>query len=165
MSLVGGKYSPIWAVPLEEFKEIVKKSYSYTQVAREIGLTNGGFSVTVKNRIRREKIDASHFDPKRNRRIRDAKIWPWEEIFKKDSTYNSGRLLKKKLYDAGLKAEVCESCMIGPNWNNKRLVLQLDHINGVHNDNRVENLRILCPNCHSQTETFCAKNISKKEAD
>ena len=66
MSLVGGKYSPIWGVPLEEFKEIVKKSYSYTQVAREIGLTNGGFCVTVKNRIRREKIDASHFDPKRN---------------------------------------------------------------------------------------------------
>jgi hypothetical protein len=51
--------------------------------------------------------------------------------------------------------------MIGPNWNNKGLVLQLDHINGVHNDNRVENLRILCPNCHSQTDTFCAKNIKK----
>tara|TARA_B100001964_G_C13759713_1_gene391164 strand:- start:130 stop:354 length:225 start_codon:yes stop_codon:yes gene_type:complete len=73
MSLVGGKYSPIWAVPLEEFKEIVKKSYSYTQVTREIGLTNGGFTVTVKNRIRREKIDASHFDPKRNNRKRCEK--------------------------------------------------------------------------------------------
>ena len=85
MSLVGGKHSPIWAVPLEEFKEIVKKSWSYNQVAKEIGLTNGGFSVTVKNRIRREKIDASHFDPKRNLRKKCEKKWPFEEIFKKDS--------------------------------------------------------------------------------
>ena len=162
MSLVGGKYSPIWAVPLEEFKEIVKKSWSYNQVAKEIGLRNGGFIITVKNRIRREKIDASHFDPKRNLRKKCEKRWPFEEIFKKDSGYcGGGSQLKKKLYDKGLKGEVCESCMIGPNWNNKGLVLQLDHINGVHNDNRIENLRILCPNCHSQTDTFCAKNIKK----
>jgi len=161
MSLVGGKYSPIWAVPLEEFKEIVKKSYSYTQVAREIGVTNGGFCVTVKNRIRREKIDTSHFDPKRNHKKKYIEAYPFEEIFKKDSAYSNGSRLKKKLYDAGLKGEVCESCMIGPNWNNKRLVLQLDHINGVHNDTRVENLRILCQNCHSQTDTFCAKNSCK----
>ena len=161
MSLVGGKYSPIWAVPLEEFKEIVKKSWSYRQVAREIGLTNGGFSVTVKNRIRREKIDVSHFDPTRNHKKRYNRLFSFEEIFKKDSTYLSGKAIKKKLYDKGLKGEVCESCTIGPNWNNNRLVLQLDHINGVHNDNRIENLRILCPNCHSQTDTFCAKNIKK----
>jgi len=52
---------------------------------------------------------------------------------------------------------ICEFCGIGPSWNDKSLTLQLDHINGVNTDNRLENLRILCPNCHSQTDTWCGK--------
>lgn len=65
--------------------------------------------------------------------------------------------LKKKLLDAGLLEYKCRECSIS-RWNGKPIVLQLDHINGNHDDNRIENLRLLCPNCHSQTETYCSKN-------
>lgn len=58
---------------------------------------------------------------------------------------------------------VCAACGIGEEWNGKALSLQLDHINGVPNDNRLENLRLLCPNCHSQTETFAGK-MNKRPA-
>lgn len=53
----------------------------------------------------------------------------------------------------------CSVCKIKPIWNDKPLVLQLDHINGDHNDNRVENLRLICPNCHSQTDTYTGRNL------
>ena len=52
----------------------------------------------------------------------------------------------------------CAICGIGPVWCDQPLVLQLDHINGVNNDNRIENLCYLCPNCHSQTPTFAGRN-------
>ena len=55
----------------------------------------------------------------------------------------------------------CASCGITDSWNNHPLTLQLDHINGINNDNRLNNLRFLCPNCHSQTDTFCGGNVSK----
>lgn len=56
----------------------------------------------------------------------------------------------------------CVLCGMGPEWNGKPITLQLDHINGINNDHRLENLRILCPNCHSQTDTFAGKNITRK---
>jgi hypothetical protein len=158
----GGKYSPVWAVHIDEFKKIVKESYSYNQVINKIGLTNGGFINTVKNRISKYNIDVSHFDPTRNNKIYKGK-WSLDKILIKNSLYKGGgKRLKEKLYKAGLKYEKCELCLQNNIWNKKKLVLQLDHINGNHNDNRIENLRILCPNCHSQTNTFCVNNIGKK---
>jgi hypothetical protein len=79
---------------------------------------------------------------------------PLAEILVERSTYTNRQSLKKKLIKAGLKEDVCEICGQLPMWNNKPLVLQLDHINGVGDDNRIENLRIICPNCHTQTPTF-----------
>jgi len=81
---------------------------------------------------------------------------PLEQILNVGSTYN--RLsLKRRLIEESLLEKQCYECGITSKWNGKPLCLQLDHINGIANDNRVENLRLLCPNCHSQTETFAGK--------
>ena len=85
---------------------------------------------------------------------------PIEEILVENSTYQSAKL-KKRLIEEGLKEERCELCGIGNEWNGRMLTLQLHHINGNHTDNRIENLQILCPNCHSQTENYGTKNIKK----
>jgi hypothetical protein len=66
--------------------------------------------------------------------------------------------LKNRLYSEGIKTNRCEICNID-SWNGKPIQCELDHINGKSSDHRLENLRVICPNCHSQTNTFRAKNI------
>jgi len=82
---------------------------------------------------------------------------PLEERLCENSTY-SRKQLKKRLIASGILKNVCAECGQLPEWNGKPLVLRLDHINGVNDDNRIENLRILCPHCDSQTSTFCGRN-------
>jgi len=74
----------------------------------------------------------------------------------KHPTYQTGHL-KRRLIKEGLKENKCEECGIG-NWNGKELICQLDHRNGISDDHRYENLIMLCPNCHSQTDTYCGRN-------
>lgn len=75
-------------------------------------------------------------------------------------TYQTGKL-KKRLIEEGLKENCCECCGLGLMWNGKPITLELDHINGISTDHREENLRLLCPNCHSQTDTFRGRNIKR----
>jgi len=86
-----------------------------------------------------------------------------EDIFCKDSSIRRGTI-KTILLSEGRGAE-CAFCHIGWSWHGKNLVLELDHINGVNNDNRRENLRFLCPNCHSQTPTFKGRNINVRKLE
>jgi Zn finger protein HypA/HybF involved in hydrogenase expression len=80
------------------------------------------------------------------------------EILVENSQYTGRALLIRKLLSLGLLINKCNKCGLDPIWREKPLALQLDHINGVNNDNRIENLRMLCPNCHSQTSTFTGRN-------
>lgn len=80
-----------------------------------------------------------------------------ESVFVEDSTYPRHRL-KERIIKQNLIVLKCLKCDLGPIWNDMPLVLQLEHINGVNDDHRLENLCFLCPNCHSQTETYSAKN-------
>ena len=70
--------------------------------------------------------------------------------------------IRKKLIKYNILKNVCNICGCDPIWNGKELILQLDHIDGNHHNNKLENLQIICPNCHSQTSTFCGKNKNKK---
>lgn len=79
------------------------------------------------------------------------------EAYLSNHKYITSNKLKKKLYDEGLKEPKCEKCGI-VNWEEKPLTLHLDHVNGDSSDNRLDNLQILCPNCHSQTTTYAGRN-------
>ena len=156
-----------------EFIELVNKCSNISDVLRELGYsTNGnswGYQI-VKERM--EKLNL--FFTKRNYMYQDNTALPLEKILIKDSEYNRTKL-KTRLVKEGLKEYKCECCGISE-WNGKPLTLQLHHINGIHNDNRLSNLQLLCPNCHSQTENFGtrgrgtsiirkAENLSKEDID
>jgi 5-methylcytosine-specific restriction endonuclease McrA len=82
-----------------------------------------------------------------------------DEILQKD-TITSSHKLKNRLFLNGLKSKICEIYGLSE-WMGKPIPLELDHINGVNSDNRLENLRILCPNCHAQTTTYRGKKLAK----
>jgi 5-methylcytosine-specific restriction endonuclease McrA len=77
--------------------------------------------------------------------------------------YVSRRSVRKIILEQKLIDYKCSLCDLTDEWNGNKLILHLDHINGLRNDNRVENLRFLCPNCHSQTSTYTGKNKTKIE--
>ena len=144
-----------------DLKEIIKNSFSYSECLRKLGLnTSGGTSSKIlKEKIKELKIDTSHFQP-----FKDSSFtfqYTTEEILVKNSPYKNNSSLKKRILKENLIEEICNVCLLQPIWNNCKLVLQLDHINGNSTDNRIENLRFLCPNCHSQTETYSGKNKPK----
>ena|SRR5262252_1444491 len=150
----------IAAVPLEE---------SYYGVLRRLGLKLcGGSHAIVKMRVRQLGLDTSHFrgsgwchGAKHSKFVKRFVAIPLEEILVKDSTYQNTSLLRKRLVAAGLLENKCYDCGGPPVWNNKPLVMQLDHIDGDRTNHQIENLRLLCPNCHSQTDTWCAKNQAR----
>ncbi len=79
------------------------------------------------------------------------------DILVEDSTYTNTNHLRRRLIEEGIKQARCEGCGLAE-WKGAAIPLQLDHVNGRRSDNRLENLRILCPNCHAQTATWCGKN-------
>lgn len=115
-----------------------------------------GYSVSgATAKMLKTKLAALGLEPPSGRK--QGKKQELEEILVQHSDYIDSKYLKVRLVKAGLLKEACTSCGSKPTWLGKLLTLQLDHINGAHTDNRLENLRLLCPNCHSQTSTWGRK--------
>lgn len=103
-------------------------------------------------------VDTSHFYTKPHTY---TKLYDLDEILVDNSHYTNAHHLKKRLVSEGRLKYKCDICGNKGEWNGKPLSLQLDHKNGKHLDHRLENLRLLCPNCHSQTDSFSGKNKNK----
>jgi len=88
--------------------------------------------------------------------------YPLKTILVENSTYSRKRL-RKRLIDNGILKYECAICKTGPHWNGNPMPLILDHINGINNDNRLENLRFVCSNCDSQLPTYKSRNIKKNK--
>lgn len=95
-----------------------------------------------------------------NSALKNVRVIQDENYFIKNST-RSTALIKKRILQYKLLPYKCVQCDIKDSWNGRYIELHLDHINGDNRDNRLINLRFLCPNCHSQTDTYCGKGINK----
>lgn len=148
-----------------QIKDAVQTSRSYAQVLKKLGLKPaGGNYKTIQQKVHKLKISVSHFSgcgwnsgvdyrcPK--------KTQPLLNLLIVSDTPPQTFKLKKRLLREGLKKEICEICGL-TEWLGKPIALQLDHINGNNRDNQINNLRIICPNCHSQTDTYCGNNWGK----
>lgn len=155
-----GRVSPLASKEL--FLEALKVCNSQTEILKFFGLrAAGGNAANLKKWAEIHNLElpiATGYQKLVAAHVKNLR--PDDEVFIIDSTYSNRNQLKKRLRDIWSLWE-CALCGLGELWNGLPLVLQLDHINGKYNDHRLENLRLLCPNCHSQTETFSGKKSKK----
>ena len=144
-----------------ELRAVVATATSMSEVLRRFGLRPaGGNHRQLRKWLEAWQIPTDHFGrgwygPRRER-------VPLEKVLVAGSTYHRGHL-KRRLYEEGLKERRCEMCGQGEEWRGGRMALILDHINGVADDNRLENLRIVCPNCAATLETHCGRQNRRPE--
>ena len=144
-----------------ELQKAVATSKSVREVIKKLGLIPaGGNYVQIKRFIKLLKCDTSHFLGKgwsKNLQLVRQPILSLNKVLKNNSEYQSYKL-KRRLFAEKLKTPQCEECGWAKYSKDGRLPLELDHINGKRTDNRLHNLRILCPNCHSLKPTHRGKN-------
>lgn len=144
----------------ENLARAAERSLSWSQLHREVPYPLNGNSYRILKRNCQEAgIDTSHFIGKRNS---GSGVGPVNHNYTRLEDIFAGaacdpKTLKRKLFESGLKEQKCEDCGTGTAWNGKPLTLQLEHVDGCPANNQLDNLKILCPNCHTQTPTWGAK--------
>jgi hypothetical protein len=149
----------------EQLVEAVKNSGSVRQVLSKLGLREAGGNYTqIKKYIGELGLEISHFHGmawNKGLKREGQYLYQMKDLLVKDSSYQSFKL-KQRLFKDGIKLPQCEECGWCKQSEDRRVPLELDHINGNNRDNRLENLRILCPNCHSLKSTHRGRNIGRK---
>ncbi|MFF9285959.1 HNH endonuclease [Streptomyces griseosporeus] len=145
------------AIPKGRLEEAVTRSGSLAAVLRALSMTdNGPNRARVKSALLEHGISTSHFTGQGHRRgLASPSRKPAHEILRRhdpETPRTKTVLLRRALDELGVP-HICAECGLGDTWQGRRLVLEIDHINGDRRDNRPENLRYLCPSCHSQTTT------------
>lgn len=138
----------------ENFQPVVEQSKSIAEVCKKLSLaTKGGNYQTINKYIQKYQLSIDHFTGQTWNKgmigCEESTKTPLKELLQ-DGTNVKSQNLKTKLITQGFKQDVCEECGCTNVWNGKAITLELHHKNGNHYDNRLENLQILCPNCHSQ---------------
>lgn len=148
----------------QEFIDAVVKSFSIREVLKTLGLApTGGSYKLFHNRIKQLNINTSHFTGKAylKGKIHHGHIkTPLNLVLVKESSFLNSGHLKKRLIKECILENHCSRCKL-LFWQGEQLSLHLDHIDGDHCNNEITNLRLLCPNCHSLTDTYCGKNKKK----
>lgn len=151
----------------EEYREAAKNSISIAGMCKYLGRNPCGAGYYImKKKIKEYNIDIRHFQGRGWNKggkfnPMEFKKIPMEQILVEDSNYSSNDL-RKRLLKEGYKEYKCEKCGRSE-WEGEPIPLELHHINGNHTDHRLENLLILCPNCHAQTDNYCSKRIKVKK--
>ncbi|WP_075734917.1 HNH endonuclease signature motif containing protein [Streptomyces acidiscabies] len=141
-----------------ELRKAVAKSISVAAVLRSLGCTdNGRQRALLRQWIAEERLSTAHFLGQAHQRGRPN---PSAKRAQEILVQHAGKrrtntpLLRRALHEVGVP-EVCDRCGVGPEWLGKPMTLEVDHISGDWSDDRRENLRLLCPNCHAVTSTWC----------
>src|ERR1039457_5424558 len=152
------KFSALWKLSKDELQELADKCATKTEILYKLGLKKGSYK-TLRKRIIEDCINIEHINKNKTKLAREARgIIPLKDILVEHSKYKSIATLKKRLVYDGMLKNQCFECGLESIWKNKSLCLQLDHINGINDDHSIENLRLLCPNCHSQTINYAGRN-------
>ncbi len=147
----------------QQLIDAVQSSHSIRQVLTKLGLVEAGGNYSIiKRRIKELSLDASHFTGQGWKKGDTTPVVPAQplvNLLQQGSSFQSYKL-KKRLFAEGLKEQGCERCG-NSEWLGKPIPLELDHANGDTTDNRIINLRILCPNYHAMTATYRGKKLAK----
>jgi transposase-like protein/5-methylcytosine-specific restriction endonuclease McrA len=149
----------------QELEDFIERHSSFKNIFDELGMRGTGSSYNIlKEVFENNDLDHTIFKKKDLEIRKNQKGFNRinnEDMFVENSNTSRSSVKRRILRETLIKYE-CSECGINDQWNGKTISLQLDHINGEGNDNRLENLRFLCPNCHSQTETFSGKHKKPK---
>jgi len=138
----------------EEFAQLVKESKSFYELAERIGYskTGGGTNEALKKAVKERGLDTSHFT---------GQGWNKDNYdystFTNNSVKKNGKTTLKAIIN--LRGRKCENCGL-TEWQGEPINLEIHHVDGNHNNNELENIQLLCPNCHSYTDNYCGKNTN-----